>query len=253
MKPPKILWKLQKFLKIPKSFNSLNSVKSSLGLLHHLNDRAPLTLLCVLRAWLWEIMNGRFSKTLAAVVISLSLHPFNLWMSRLIYLFPYFTCRDTFHGRCTWMRCWTRWPHGRGKEIRDLYRNDSRLAEVAQTRTQGRHRTVPLLQAVWWDTKCDLLSNAKLVVFGHFRSNGNPHTYNEYKITDRNLNYSCKTKKIESWRRYGANMTYETRLTDIWKMAKRLQGSRSSTVTDRNPGSWLPGFESRITPDFVSN
>jgi hypothetical protein len=48
-------------------------------------------------------------------------------------------------------------------------------------------------------------------------------------------------------------MTYETRLTDIWKMAKRLRGFRSPTMTDRNPDSWLPGFGSRIAPDFVPN
>jgi hypothetical protein len=53
--------------------------------------------------------------------------------------------------------------------------------------------------------------------------------------------------------RYCANMTYETRLTDIWIMAKRLRRSRSPTVTDRNPDSWLLGFASRIAPDFVSN
>jgi hypothetical protein len=126
-------------------------------------------------------------------------------------------------------------------------------AEAAQTRTQGRHRTVPLLRAVWWDAECDRLSDAKLIAFRHFRSDGNSHNYNEYKIAERNLNYSCKTKKIESWRRYCANMTYETRLTDIWNMAKRLRGSRSPTVTDRNPDSWLPGFASRIAPDFVPN
>jgi hypothetical protein len=38
-----------------------------------------------------------------------------------------------------------------------------------------------------------------------------------------------------------------------WKMAKRLHRSRSPTVTDRNPDSWLPGFASRIAPDFVPN
>jgi hypothetical protein len=48
-------------------------------------------------------------------------------------------------------------------------------------------------------------------------------------------------------------MTYERRLIDIWKMAKRLRESRSPTMTDRNPDSWLPGFASRIAPDFVSN
>jgi hypothetical protein len=46
-------------------------------------------------------------------------------------------------------------------------------------------------------------------------------------------------------------MTYETRLTDIWKMAKKLRGSRSPTMLDRNPDIWLPGFASRIAPDFV--
>jgi hypothetical protein len=31
------------------------------------------------------------------------------------------------------------------------------------------------------------------------------------------------------------------------------RGSRSPTVTDRNPDSWLPGFASRIGSDFVLN
>jgi hypothetical protein len=48
-------------------------------------------------------------------------------------------------------------------------------------------------------------------------------------------------------------MTYETQLTDIWKMAKRLQGSRSPTMTEFNPDSWLPGFASKTAPDFVPN
>jgi hypothetical protein len=39
----------------------------------------------------------------------------------------------------------------------------------------------------------------------------------------------------------------------IWKMAKTIRGSPSPTVTDRNPDSWLPGFASRIAPDFVPN
>jgi hypothetical protein len=72
-------------------------------------------------------------------------------------------------------------------------------------------------------------------------------------IAERNFIYSCKTKKIELWKRYCANMTYESQLTDIWKMAQRLRGFRSPTVIDRNLDYWLPGFASRIAPDFVPN
>jgi hypothetical protein len=67
--------------------------------------------------------------------------------------------------------------------------------EAAQTRAQGRHRTVPLLWVVCWDAECDRLSDAKLIAFRHFWSNGNSHNYNEYKIPERILNYSGKTKK----------------------------------------------------------
>jgi hypothetical protein len=127
-------------------------------------------------------------------------------------------------------------------------------AEAAQTRTHGRHQTAPSLKAVWWDAECDRLSDAKLIAFRHFWSDGNPHNYNEYKIAEINLNYSCTTKKkIESWRRYCANMTYETQLADIWKMAKRLRGFRSPTMTGRNPDYWFPGFASWMAPDFVPN
>jgi hypothetical protein len=36
-------------------------------------------------------------------------------------------------------------------------------------------------------------------------------------------------------------------------MANRLRGTRSPTVTDRNPDSWLPAFASRIAADFIPN
>jgi hypothetical protein len=41
-------------------------------------------------------------------------------------------------------------------------------AEAAQTGTQGRHRTTPALQVVWWDAECDCLSDAKLIAFNSF-------------------------------------------------------------------------------------
>jgi hypothetical protein len=90
-----------------------------------------------------------------------------------------------------------------------------------------------------------------LLAFRNFRSNGSSANYEEYEIAERNLSYTCKAKKIDSWQRYCATMTYKSRLTDIWKMTKRLRGSRAPTVTDRNPDSWLPDFASRIAPDFV--
>jgi hypothetical protein len=124
-------------------------------------------------------------------------------------------------------------------------------ALAAQTRPLVGRRTPPSLRSLWWDAECDRLNDAKLLAFRNFRSNESSANYEDYKIAERNLRYTCKTKKIDSWRRYCATMTYETRLTDIWKMTKRLRSSRALTVTDRNPDSWLPEFASRIAPDFV--
>jgi hypothetical protein len=65
-------------------------------------------------------------------------------------------------------------------------------AEAAQTRTQGDIERPPFFRR---------FGGAKLIAFRHFWSNENSHNYIEYKMAERNLNYSCKTKKIESWRR----------------------------------------------------
>jgi hypothetical protein len=104
-------------------------------------------------------------------------------------------------------------------------------ALAAQTRPLVRRRTPPSLQLLWWDAECDRLNDAKLLAFRNFRGNGSFANYEEYKIAERNLCYTCKTKKIDSWRRYCATMTYETRLTDICKMTKRLRGSRFKKIS----------------------
>jgi hypothetical protein len=49
------------------------------------------------------------------------------------------------------------------------------------------------------------------------------------------------------------NSLFPFLLNAIWKMANRLRGTRSPTVTDRNPDSWLPAFASRIYADFIPN
>jgi hypothetical protein len=69
------------------------------------------------------------------------------------------------------------------------------LALATQTRPLVRRRTPPSLRSLWWDAECDRLNDAKLFAFRNFRSNGSSAIFEEYKIVERNLCYTCKLKK----------------------------------------------------------
>jgi hypothetical protein len=79
---------------------------------------------------------------------------------------------------------------------------DSALA--AQTRRLVGRRTPPSIRSLWWDAECDRLNYIKLLAFRNFRGNGSSTNYEEYKIEEKNLCYTCMTKKFDSWRRYCA-------------------------------------------------
>jgi Endonuclease-reverse transcriptase len=115
------------------------------------------------------------------------------------------------------------------------------------------NRMTTKLRAVWWDTECDFLLDAKLTAFRNFRTNGNSPNYETYKTAERSLINICRKKKTECWRRYCSTFTYETRLSDVWKMAKKIRGTKSTAINNQNPDTWLPGFASKIAPDFVPN
>jgi len=138
-------------------------------------------------------------------------------------------------------------PEGNNLETKynnfiDLMRE---AAMTSQTRppSEGSNRS-SRLRAVWWDIECSHLVSTKLSAFRNFRSNGNSINYDTYKTTERLLMNTCRKKKTECWKKYCATFTYETRLSEVWKMAKKIRGSKTTTMPDQNPDSWLPEFAS---------
>jgi hypothetical protein len=65
------------------------------------------------------------------------------------------------------------------------------------------------------------------------------------------LRSTGRDKKIESWRRYCSTLSYETRLSDILRVARRFRIPGAKPSVGRDPEIWLPGFASRIAPDFA--
>jgi hypothetical protein len=70
-------------------------------------------------------------------------------------------------------------------------------------------------------------------------------------ISERILKSTCRDKNIESWTRYCSTLSYETRLSNIWRVARRFRNPGANPSMGQDPEIWLPRFASRIAPKFV--
>jgi ribonuclease HI len=124
-------------------------------------------------------------------------------------------------------------------------------ALAAQTRIPSLNQRFNLLPAVWWDSDCEDAKNAKLLAFREFRANGILENYENYISAEKDFHKLCDRKKSESWRRYCSTINFQTRLSEVWKMAKRFRNPRNSTGGVKSCEVWMPDFVAKITPPFV--
>jgi ribonuclease HI len=109
----------------------------------------------------------------------------------------------------------------------------------------------PLAPAIWWDEECAVKKDSVLGAFRLFRNNGNIINYESYIENQRDFQNLCRKKKTESWRLYCSTLNFQTRLSDVWKMAKRFRNPRSSSGGAGSCGAWMSTFVDKITPPFV--
>jgi hypothetical protein len=108
-----------------------------------------------------------------------------------------------------------------------------------------------MLPAVWWDGECEDAKRVKLEAFREFRSNGILEIYDKYKEAELSFQGLYHRKKTEAWRRFCSTLTFQTRLSDVWRMAKIFRNPRASSTGARSCGGWMPEFVSKIAPLFV--
>jgi hypothetical protein len=89
------------------------------------------------------------------------------------------------------------------------------------------------------------------VAFREFRNIGIIENYNKYKKAELSFQSLCHRKKTESWRRFCSTLNFQTRLSDVWRMAKRFRNPRSSSIGVTSCSGWMPQFVSKIDLPFV--
>jgi ribonuclease HI len=124
-------------------------------------------------------------------------------------------------------------------------------ALAAQNNTPRSGFRFPLAPAVWWDEECSSKKKLVLDAFREFRNCGNAVNYEAYTNIQRDFQKLCRRKKTESWRLYCSTLNFQTRLSDVWRMAKRFRNPRSSSGGTSSCGLWLNSFVDKITPPFA--
>lgn len=124
-------------------------------------------------------------------------------------------------------------------------------AMAAQTKTPRSGFHFPLAPAIWWDDECQKLKEINLAAFREFRNRANNENYENYSKTEKEFQKICRLKKTESWRLYCSTLNYQTRLSDVWRMAKRFRNPRSSSGGRATCGVWMDNFVNKISPPFV--
>ncbi len=126
-------------------------------------------------------------------------------------------------------------------------------ALASQTNTPRSGFRFPLAPAIWWDDECGEKKRAALEAFREFRNRGNLTTYDKYLQAQRDFQKLCKQKKSESWRIYCSTLNFQTRLSDVWRMARRFRNPRSSSGGVASSRIWIDKFVDKITPPFVAH
>jgi hypothetical protein len=108
-----------------------------------------------------------------------------------------------------------------------------------------------MLPAVWWDGECENTKRVKLEAFSEFRNNGIIENYDKYKGPELSFKGLCHRKKMESWRHFCSKLNFQTKLSDVWRMAKIFRNPRASSTGARRCGGWILEFVSKITPPCV--
>jgi ribonuclease HI len=136
-----------------------------------------------------------------------------------------------------------------------LFVNVIRSAALAsQTLTPPRSGfRFPLAPAIWWDEECGTSKRTVVEAFRRFRNRGNVDNYEAYVRAQRDFQKLCRQKKTDSWRLYCSTLNFQTRLSDVWRMARRFRSPRTSSGGRASCGVWIDDFVNKITPPFVAH
>jgi hypothetical protein len=133
----------------------------------------------------------------------------------------------SFPLNCCQSRCLVRSKMGAGISLR--MGMEMELSEVTIGRSSLPPRSSKTRHAQSSDRPGQTDKRIKLVAFREFRNSANIEKYETFKRAEKEFQELCRKKKTESWRLYCSTLNFQTKLSDVWRMAKRFRNPRSSS------------------------
>jgi hypothetical protein len=95
-------------------------------------------------------------------------------------------------------------------------------------------------------TECMGLNDERLASFRNFRRNGSSENFGRYTDNEDRLLRLCESKQTASWRQYCSTLSSRSRMSDVWRMARRFRDPARGFNSFSNPEGWLSDFADRI-------
>jgi ribonuclease HI len=135
----------------------------------------------------------------------------------------------------------------------DIFINTLKNAvQHSQPIRNNRQNCVNAVKPIWWDVDCCRLDSERQTSFRVFRANGSSENYIKYTEFEERLGKLCERKQTDSWRDYCSSLSSRSRMSEVWKMAKKYRNPSRSESISFCPEKWLPAFADKIAPAFVA-
>lgn len=99
--------------------------------------------------------------------------------------------------------------------------------------TNKRRKLVP-----YWTEKCKEAVHKRKIAQNKFKFYSTNENFQNYKSAKADVQKTIRREKITFWERYTSTLTKESKITSIWKMAKKMSGNNSQftipTLVDNN-------------------
>ena len=104
------------------------------------------------------------------------------------------------------------------------------------------------VKKVWWDQNCSEMVANVIKKTRIFQRLGSSEAYEEMKLAERSSKKVNKEARKKSWRKMCSEMTRETAIADVWKLAKHFNGEKGATNIRINDMNLLEKFVDKNSP-----
>ena len=104
---------------------------------------------------------------------------------------------------------------------------------------------------IWWDDDCKNAYATKSSAFIAWRRDGRITLFHEYLSHERKFKSLIIAKKKGYWRKFVENLSRESSMSTLWKVAKSMRNRSASNEDTKCSDRWIFDFAKKVCPDSV--